>query len=70
MELAKTKINSHYIEPVQIFNRFGKLITEQTTQNDSWDGTFNRQNLPSDDYWFITKFLDGNTYTGHFALKR
>lgn len=58
------------IETVQIFNRFGKLITEQNSINSSWDGSLNGENLPSDDYWFTAKFLDGRRYTGHFALKR
>ncbi|EDP71925.1 hypothetical protein FBALC1_12527 [Flavobacteriales bacterium ALC-1] len=58
------------IETVQIFNRYGKLITEQTTTSSGWDGSLNGKDLPSDDYWFVAKFLDGKTYTGHFALKR
>ena len=58
------------ITSIQIFNRFGKLITEQTTISGDWDGTLNGKSLPSDDYWFVAKFLDGTTYTGHFALRR
>lgn len=65
-----SSIQFSQIKTIQIFNRFGKLISEQTTQNSSWDGTLNGRNLPSDDYWFIAKFLDGRAYTGHFALKR
>ena len=58
------------IETVQIFSRYGKLITEQTTFSNGWNGTLNGNLLPSDDYWFVAKFLDGKTYTGHFALRR
>jgi len=58
------------IDVIQIFNRYGKLITEQRTQSGGWDGSLNGNQLPSDDYWFIAKFLDGKKYTGHFALKR
>jgi gliding motility-associated-like protein len=65
---TSTQFNS--IETVQIFNRFGKLISIQTAQNEGWDGTFNGIQLPSDDYWFIAKFLNGKTFTGHFALRR
>ncbi len=58
------------IETVQIFSRYGKLITIQTSLDIGWDGSRNGNQLPSDDYWFIAKFLDGRTYTGHFALRR
>tara|TARA_R110002096_G_scaffold66591_6_gene161940 strand:+ start:227 stop:2575 length:2349 start_codon:yes stop_codon:yes gene_type:complete len=65
-----TNTQFNLIETVQIFNRYGKLITEQTTLSGGWDGSLNGNKLPSDDYWFIAKFLDGKTYTGHFALRR
>ncbi|WP_296312464.1 T9SS type B sorting domain-containing protein [Winogradskyella sp. UBA3174] len=65
-----TSTQFNLIETVQIFNRYGKLITEQTTLSGGWDGTLNGNNLPSDDYWYVAKFLDGKTYTGHFALRR
>lgn len=38
-----------------------------------WDGTFNGQNMPSDDYWFVAKIMqNGESFDikGHFALKR
>ena len=65
---SNSQFNS--IETVLIFNRFGKLISEQTSLSGGWDGNLNGNNLPSDDYWFIAKFADGKRYTGHFALKR
>jgi len=58
------------VEMVQIFNRYGKLITVLNPSNLAWDGTLNGTKLPSDDYWFVTRLLDGKQYTGHFALKR
>lgn len=65
-----TNTQFNQIETVQIFNRYGKLITEQTTLSGGWDGNLSGSKLPSDDYWFIARFVDGKTYTGHFALKR
>ena len=65
-----TDTQFNQIASIQIFNRYGKLITEQTVLNSGWDGTLNGKPLPSDDYWFIAKFIDGKTYTGHFALRR
>ncbi len=58
------------LESIHIFNRYGKLITVLNSSNLAWDGTLNGKDLPSSDYWFIAKFLDGKTHTGHFALKR
>lgn len=65
-----TNTQFNLIETVQIFNRHGKLITQQTTLSGGWNGTLNGNKLPSDDYWFVAKFLNGKTYTGHFSLRR
>ncbi|WP_175514009.1 T9SS type B sorting domain-containing protein [Flavobacterium degerlachei] len=54
---------------IKIFDRYGKLIKELTLNN-SWDGTFNGQELPATDYWFIVTRANGNEYKGHFSLKR
>ncbi|MFP4846548.1 choice-of-anchor L domain-containing protein [Winogradskyella sp. PE311] len=58
------------LEYIRIFDRFGKLITVLNSQQRSWDGRLNSKVLPSSDYWYIAKFIDGRSYTGHFALKR
>lgn len=55
---------------ITIFNRYGKLLTQFTNESTGWDGTFNGQPVPSDDYWFVVRLLDGKTFTGHFALRR
>ena len=65
-----TNAQFNQIETVQIFNRYGKFITQLNSQQTGWNGTLNGNQLPSDDYWYIAKFLDGKTYTGHFALRR
>lgn len=53
-----------------IFNRYGKLLKQISTENDGWDGTLNNSALPSDDYWFTLTFENGRIIKGHFALKR
>jgi gliding motility-associated-like protein len=58
------------LEYIRIFNRYGKLITKLSNQQRAWDGSLNGRDLPSSDYWFVATFIDGKTYTGHFALKR
>ncbi|AWI26065.1 T9SS type B sorting domain-containing protein [Flavobacterium pallidum] len=56
---------------VYIFDRYGKLLTEIPSGADmGWDGIYNGNPLPADDYWFLLKLDDGRTARGHFALKR
>lgn len=55
---------------VTVFDKYGRLII-QLYGTKTWDGTFNGQNLPSTDYWFVYK-LDNNQpeVRGHFSLLR
>jgi len=55
---------------IQIYNRFGKLITQLNNDSAGWDGTLNGKALPTDDYWFLVTLMDGKSFTGHFTLKR
>lgn len=58
---------------IRIFDRYGKFIIEINSKSQSWDGTFNGQQLPADDYWFTLNYsLNGVTheYKNHFSLKR
>ncbi|WP_245794867.1 T9SS type B sorting domain-containing protein [Flaviramulus basaltis] len=54
---------------IQIFNRLGKLIKELNPLGDGWNGLFNGEKLPSDDYWFSVKLQDGRIFKNHFTLK-
>lgn len=53
-----------------IFDRYGKLLKQMNQNNTGWNGQFNGQQLPSDDYWFNLLFDNGKTVKGHFSLKR
>ena len=58
---------------VYIYNKYGKLLKKLVHTSPGWNGTFNGQNMPSDDYWFVAEVLqNGETFEikGHFALKR
>ena len=55
---------------VDIFDRFGKFIIRLKGGEAGWDGTYNGQELPSTDYWFVVKRQEGEIYRGHFSLKR
>ena len=55
---------------VFIFDRFGKLLIELNPLSSGWNGTFNGEKMPTNDYWFKVKLQDGRTFTSHFTLKR
>ena len=55
---------------VSIFNRYGRLITQLTSQSLGWDGTYMGRPSPSTDYWFVLERFDGKRFTGHFSLRR
>lgn len=56
---------------VSIFDRYGKLISVLNATKSSWDGTFNKNPLPSDDYWYELKIEESKPKKrGHFSLKR
>ena len=61
------------VEPdlkVYIFDRYGKLITGFGASHIGWDGTYNGENLPSTDYWFVVVRQNGKEYKGHFSMIR
>lgn len=55
---------------ISIFNRYGKLLKQMTQNSPGWNGQFNGQQLPSDDYWFDLIFTNGKNIKGHFSIKR
>jgi gliding motility-associated-like protein len=55
---------------VQIFDRYGRVLTILNTQNKYWDGLYQGTQLPSSDYWYIV-FKDQQVLKkGHFSLIR
>lgn len=55
---------------ISIFDRYGKLLKQMDQNSLGWNGQFNGQPLPADDYWFTLLFLNGKNVKGHFSLKR
>jgi gliding motility-associated-like protein len=57
-----------------IFDRYGKLLKQISSTGAGWDGTYNGNLMPSDDYWFTVDYADENgvmkQYKSHFAMKR
>lgn len=58
---------------IRIFDRYGKLIKQIDPNGLGWDGTFNKELLPSTDYWFTIEYTKDNItkeFKGHFSLIR
>ena len=55
---------------VFIFDRYGKLLKQISPLGVGWDGIYNDQLLPSEDYWYNIQLQDGRNIKGHFTLKR
>ncbi|WP_242086796.1 T9SS type B sorting domain-containing protein [Aestuariivivens sediminis] len=58
---------------VYIYDRHGKLLKMLPHSTIGWNGTFNGENMPADDYWFSADIIyNGESFNlqGHFALKR
>jgi gliding motility-associated-like protein len=58
---------------INIFNRYGKLLKQLHVNGNGWDGSYNGNPLPADDYWFSISYSENGTtkeYRSHFSLKR
>lgn len=58
---------------IYIYDRYGKLLKEMLTKNETWDGNYMGRPMPSDDYWFSISYIEKNTpkvYKSHFSLIR
>lgn len=55
---------------MSIFNRYGKLLSSFSAQDNGWDGTFGATEMPPDDYWYVLELADGRSVRGYFTLKR
>ncbi|AEK23545.1 Hypothetical protein Ccan_14290 [Capnocytophaga canimorsus Cc5] len=67
----KNTQNYPYIQ-THIFDRYGRKITT-INQKQKWDGTYNKKQLPSGDYWYIIEIndnLDKRKFKGNFTLYR
>lgn len=58
------------LEYLQVFDRYGVLLTQITRSSNGWDGNFNGRPLPSAVYWFKAADNYKNIVRGYFLLKR
>lgn len=62
------KLNAKTI--IRIFDRYGKLLSQINPLSQGWNGMFNNQQLPADDYWYTIELNNGRIVKGHFSLIR
>lgn len=55
---------------IQIYDRYGKILSQISPSTLGWDGTYKGQPMPASDYWFSVYLQDGRNFKGHFTLKR
>jgi len=59
---------------ILIYDRYGKILKQIKPSGSGWDGTYNGNMMPSDDYWFSVTYKDENQvdqeFRAHFAMKR
>lgn len=53
-----------------IFDRYGKLISQVNPKGNGWDGNYNGEPIPAEDYWFTIILENNRIIKGHFALLR
>jgi len=63
-------INKYPNSKIFIFDRYGKLLKKISASSLGWDGTYNGENMFSNDYWFKVNLGNGTVFNGHFSLKR
>jgi len=56
---------------VKIYDRYGRVVAV-LNEIESWDGTYEGNDLPSGDYWYVVNQNDDREtrYVGHFTLYR
>ena len=57
------------IKAVEIYDRYGKLL-KKLAPEETWDGIYNGNHMPVDDYWFTAITSKNDILKGHFSLLR
>ncbi len=71
--ITDLRLDSQGQSKINIYDRYGKFLTQITPAGAGWDGTYNGAPLPSTDYWFTVDYEeDGQNkeFKAHFAMKR
>jgi gliding motility-associated-like protein len=58
---------------IKVYDRYGRILYTLTSEENGWDGLYNKTNAPSGDYWYVVKLNgkdDSREFIGHFTLYR
>jgi len=55
---------------VQIFNRWGNMVFEQSGYKGQWNGTWNNKDLPDGTYFYLLDDGEGKQYSGFLQIRR
>ncbi|MFT6749492.1 MAG: gliding motility-associated-like protein, partial [Flavobacterium sp.] len=58
---------------IEIYDRYGKVLKQIRPSSSGWNGMYNNNMMPADDYWFTVHYSYNNEqreFKSHFALKR
>lgn len=58
---------------IKIFDRYGRVVSNQSMDSQGWDGLYSGKELPTGDYWYVIKLngeRDEREFVGHFTLYR
>jgi len=58
---------------IKIYDRYGRVVAEETIVPNGWDGIYHGNELPTGDYWYVIKLngeRDEREFVGHFTLYR
>lgn len=58
---------------IRIFDRYGKLLKQISSNGLGWNGTYNGRAMPATDYWFTIDYTENGAlknFKAHFSVKR
>ncbi len=58
---------------IKIYDRYGRVVAELSTNHAGWDGLYKNSALPTGDYWYVIQLNgenDDREFVGHFTLYR
>ncbi len=56
---------------IKIYDRYGKLLIKYLASDPGWDGRYQGQPVPTDDYWYVVESpVNSKKHKGHITLKR
>jgi len=69
-QVRGVRINGETVTNIQIFDRFGKRITEINPRGMGWDGTYGGKQLLDNGFWYQASTESNVVFTGYFALRK